>query len=583
MVSLMSRRLRISIGQHSACGAKAINQDFHGAILPDEPQLGLKGVAVALADGISSSRVSQIASETAIKSFLTDYYCTSETWSVKTSVQRVIAAMNSWLHAETRRSQSPYDRDQGYVCTFSALVLKSTTAHLFHIGDSRIYRLAGAALEQLTEDHRLVVSAEQSYLARALGVDRDVEIDYRAVPLACGDIFILATDGVYDHIGGKAVAAIIAHHPDSLDAAAEAIVATALANGSRDNLTVQIVRIDALPDGGTADILTQAISLPPPPLLDARQVLDGYRIERQIHASSRSHVYLATDIESDTRVVLKIPSVDLRGDPAYLKRLMMEEWVARRLQSPYVVQALPTDRRRSFLYTIGEYVEGQTLAQWMIDHPNPPLETVRGIIEQIGKGLRVFHRKEMLHQDLRPANIMIDRSGTVKIIDFGSVRIAGVEEAAPELDSNDVLGTAQYAAPEYYLGEGGTPQSDLYSLGAIAYHMLTGRLPYGTKVAAARTRAQQRRLVYRSALDAQRAIPPWVDKILERALAVDPAKRHEDVTEFLHDLRDPDPKYLGQHRVPLIERNPVRFWQSVSFILAVLLIVLMASHYVRPG
>ena len=172
----MARKLQISLGQHSERGAKDVNQDFHGAVIPDDPALSLKGIAIALADGISSSTVSRVASESAVKSFLTDYYCTSEAWSVKTSVHRVVAATNSWLHSETRRSQWAYERDKGYVCTFSALVLKSTTAHLFHVGDSRICRLAGDSLEQLTEDHRLVVSAAQSYLARALGMVRDVEI-----------------------------------------------------------------------------------------------------------------------------------------------------------------------------------------------------------------------------------------------------------------------------------------------------------------------------------------------------------------------------------------------------------------------
>src|SRR5216117_1879838 len=107
----MSGELKISVGQHSDKGRKAANQDFHGVLIPKEPLLGMKGIAVVLADGISSSDVSQIASESAVKSFLTDYYCTSEAWSVKTSARRVLAATNSWLHAQTRRSPDPYDKD----------------------------------------------------------------------------------------------------------------------------------------------------------------------------------------------------------------------------------------------------------------------------------------------------------------------------------------------------------------------------------------------------------------------------------------------------------------------------------------
>src|SRR6266446_6288116 len=175
----MPRELKISVGQHSDKGRKEINQDFHGVLIPKEPLLSLKGIAIVLADGISSSQVSQVASESAVKGFLTDYYCTSEAWSVKTSAQRVIAATNSWLHSQTRRSQSPYDKDKGYVCTLSVMVVKSRAAHIFHIGDSRIYRVVGNSLEQLTNDHRLIISSEQTYLSRALGVNPQIEIDYR--------------------------------------------------------------------------------------------------------------------------------------------------------------------------------------------------------------------------------------------------------------------------------------------------------------------------------------------------------------------------------------------------------------------
>src|SRR6202046_3159915 len=127
----MPRQLQITVGQFSDRGRKAANQDFHGVLIPNEPLLSSKGIAIVLADGISSSDVSQVASESAVKSFLTDYYCTPESWSVKTSAQRVLAATNSWLYSQTRRSQNAYDNDKGYVCTVSAMVLKSTTAHIF--------------------------------------------------------------------------------------------------------------------------------------------------------------------------------------------------------------------------------------------------------------------------------------------------------------------------------------------------------------------------------------------------------------------------------------------------------------------
>ena len=572
----MSGTLAISIGQYSDKGRKEINQDFHGAAIPQEPLLSLKGISVALADGISSSAVSRIASETAVKSFLADYYCTSETWSVKLSAQRVITAVNSWLHAQTRQSQYPHERDKGYVCTLSALVIRSTTAHLFHVGDTRIYRMIGKSLEQLTQDHRIIISSEQSYLGRALGVNQQEEIDYQTVSLEKGDIFVLATDGVYEHVTPRLVVETIGSQAGDLDAAARAIAEEAYRHGSDDN---QIVRIDALPDGEASDhIIGQAVDLPCPPLLEARASFDGYKIIREIHASSRSHIYLATDSADGATVVIKTPSIDLRDDPAYLQRFRMEEWIAQRIDSAHVVRPRPHVRRRNYLYVAMEFIEGQSLKQWMFDNPKPSLETVRGIIEQVAKGVQAFHRKEMLHQDLRPDNIMIDRAGTVKIIDFGSTRISGIADDPPFGAQHEILGTAQYTAPEYFLGEGGSQRSDIFSLGVITYQMLTGRLPYGTQVASARTKAKQRKLRYISALDDERDIPIWIDGALRKAVHPDPYQRYAELSEFLFDLRHPNKDHLAAATKPLMERNPLLFWQCLTTILVIVILFLLASR-----
>lgn len=564
-------QLSISLGQHTDKGRKASNQDFHGACLPNEPQLIGKGIALAVADGISSSAVSHIASEAAVSGFLADYYCTSDAWSVKTSAQRVLMASNSWLHAQTRQSQYRYDCDRGYVCTFSALVLKSNTAYLFHVGDSRIYRVHGKALEQLTNDHRIWLSEDQHCLSRALGVNDSLEIDYRTEQLAVGDVFILATDGVYEHVSAGFITETIERHPDDLDAAARLIITEAIGNGSPDNLTLQIVRIDALPAQAADELYRQLTELPFPPVLEAGARFDGYRIQRRLHASSRSHVYLAVDEDDGATRVIKTPSMDLREDAAYLERFLAEEWIARRIDSPYVLKGCPQQRPRNFLYTVSEFIEGRTLRQWMIDHPRPDLETVRGIVEQIVGGLRAFHRQEMLHQDLRPENILISATGTVKIIDFGSARVAGLVEIASSIARCDLLGTAQYSAPEYFLGESGTTRSDMFSLAVITYEMLSGKLPYSTQVARCRTRAAQHKLNYRPIREQNLDIPAWIDGVLHKALHPDPYKRFEDLSEFVFELRQPSQAFLDRTRPPLMKRNPVRFWQLLSLFLAIAL------------
>lgn len=571
--------MKISVGQFSDKGRKAINQDFHGVLMPKEPLLTSKGIAVALADGISSSDVSQEASAASVSGFLDDYYCTSEAWSVKKSAHQVLYAINSWLYSQTQKSEHRFNKDKGYICTLSALVLKSTTAHIFHIGDSRIYRVRSNALEQLTTDHRLWLSDDKSYLSRGLGVDPELEIDYRSLQLEVDDLFLLVTDGVYEFAGTDFILKTISEN--TLDDAAKIIVEEAYRQGSADNLTIQIIKIDGLPSPNAREIFSDVSELPLPPILESRTIFDGYQIVRVLHDSSRSHVYLATDLETNTPVVIKIPSIDLQADESYLERFLMEEWIARRINNAHVLKPCALTRQRNYLYIATEFIDGQTLTQWMIDNPKPELEKVRGIVEQIARGVNAFHRQEMLHQDLRPENIMIDTHGVVKIIDFGATKVAGIVEISSPTERSNILGTAQYTAPEYFLGETGTFRSDIFSLGVIAYQLLSGRLPYGAQVAKSRTKAAQSKLHYQSVLDDEREIPAWVDEALKKSVHINPDKRYEALSEFIYDLRHPSAAFLNKVRPPLLERNPLQFWKGLSFILAMIILILLAGYF--PG
>lgn len=570
----MKSRLELSISQYSTGGRKEVNQDFHDICIPQEPQLTHKGVAIAIADGIGSSSVSQIASKTAVTSFLMDYLSTPDAWSVKKSALRVLGATNSWLHSQTMQSNYSHDKNRGYVCTFSAMVLRSSSAYIFHAGDTRIYRLRDGVLEQLTQDHRLWVSREESYLSRALGMEPHVRMDYSSFSVEVGDVFAFMSDGVYEFVSDAAMAETIDKYQDTFEDVAKSIGEMAFEMGSDDNITIQLVRVDGLPKKEVKEIYKQLEEKPFAPLLEAREEFEGYTIVRELSASSRSHVYLATDKESGASVALKIPSIDMRGDKAYLERFLMEEWVARRINSPYVLKAYIPSRKKNYLYNTLEYVEGQTLSQWIIDNPHPSLETVRQMAEQIAKGLMALHRQEMVHQDLRPHNIMIESSGTLKIIDFGATKVEGIMDINIRLEQENLLGTALYSAPEYFLGKEGTTRSDLFSLGVIVYEMLSGHFPYGVEVARAKNETAQKRLRYTPLYHYNQEIPVWVDEAVKKAVALGPNERYEELSEFLYDLRHPNEEFLKKKKPPLVEKNSVVFWQGVSFVLACALAVL---------
>ncbi|MFV0645705.1 MAG: serine/threonine protein kinase, partial [Sphingomonadaceae bacterium] len=177
------------------------------------------------------------------------------------------------------------------------------------------------------------------------------------------------------------------------------------------------------------------------------------------------------------------------------------------------------------------------------------------------------------HRDLRPHNVMVTPDGAVKIIDFGSVQVAGLDELSEQVLEGQYAGTMQYSAPELYLGYMATPHSDLYSLGVIAYQMLTGLLPYGPHVANARSRAAQRKLKYVPVVHYNPDVPDWMDAAIGKAVQIDPARRYDELSEFVVDLAKPNRSLADMRPRPLLERGSVRTWKIISAILAIALAI----------
>ena len=560
---------RIEVGQHSAAGVKSRNDDSYGVAIPAGAELVSRGIAMAIADGMSSSEGGKIASETCVKNFLEDYYATPDSWAVKKSGAVVLKAINNWLNGQ---GQHLHGSEQGMVTTFSGLVLKAGAAHVFHAGDTRITLVRGAEVEPLTRDHRVHAGRREGYLTRAFGINPDLEIDYRVEPVAAGDVLVFTTDGVHELVTPAQIANVIRQSFDGLDRAARTITDLALKRGSTDNVTCQIVRVldPGLPDAESH--LKSLTKLPFPPELAPGMAFEGLGIVRELHTSKRTQVYLAERLDTKEALVLKTPSVNFEDDPVYIEMFSREEWVGRLVQSPNVLRVISPSSPRRSLYYLTEYFEAQTLRQWMHDNPCPELSAVRAIVEQIANGLRAFHRKDILHQDLKPENVMIDRHGLVKIIDFGSSRAASQEEAASAGDEPALVGTLDYTAPEYIQGERGTNRSDIYSLGVVAYEMLTGRLPYGKGFASARDVARR---AYVPARTLCADVPIWMDAALAKAVAKRPSERTEALSALVEDLKRPNPSLDYDRAKPLLARDPLLLWRGLSAALSFVIVVLL--------
>lgn len=557
-------QLRLTMGQASFAGIKPDNEDSIGIRVPSGSALTTKGICAVIADGVSAAEAGKEASDTCVTNFLSDYFSTPDTWSVKKSAHQVLIALNRWLYGQGQRYISA---ERGYVSTLSIIIFKSQTAHLFHVGDSRIYRLRAGQLEQLTQDHATRINKEKAYLIRAMGLDVRLDVDYRSVELERGDRFFLSTDGIHDFLSRDEIIHFVGNADEDFETVCNRMIAAALENGSDDNLSCQLLRVDELPLENSDDVYRRLTELPFPPFVDVGQVVDGFVIEKELHASNRSQLYRVRDHDTGHHYVMKTPSVNFNDDAAYIERFIMESWIGSRIDNPHIVRVVESGRPKSCLYYLTEYIEGESVTEWAKRRPAAAIDERLAVIDQLVKGVRAMHRKETLHQDLKPDNVLVDQSGNVHIIDFGSCYVAGIAEISAPIERDLILGTAAYSAPEHVLGRKPAASSDLFSIAVIAFEMLTGVLPFEGKLESCRSLQAYSALRYIPAFQYNPHVPHWMDEALKKALRISPELRYQDVSEFFYDLQHPNPAFLTPRDLPLSERNPLRFWQCISALL----------------
>ena len=546
--------LRVSYGGTSLAGTRAVNEDAFAAAPPDR----MRGAVAVIADGVSSGEQADKASQTTVTEFIDEYLATPETWTVKASAARVLNALNRWLC-----------HHDGMACTTSAVIAKGRTAHVFHVGDSRVYRLRNGEFEQLTRDHR-----KQAMLTNALGMDLDLEVDYLAEDLAPDDVFVLTTDGVHDalpaqHLRRHVSCALSGNA--TLESVSRTIVDAALKRGSEDNVSCLLIRIDSTPDEDIDEAHRRLTRQVIPPVLRPDARIDGYRVLRAIASGTRSHLYLVED-PSGRRLALKAPSESFAEDAVYLDGFLREEWIGKRISHPGVMKVLPRPESR-FLYLVAEHVEGVSLRQWMLDNPRPAIDEVRRLVGEIAKALRAFQRLQIVHRDLKPENVMVDRDGNAKIVDFGTAYAQGFDELDQAVRETHPVGSVGYVAPECLLGQPATHAADIYALGVVAYEMLAGALPYKPPLARD-VKAYVNRPYTTLAKAGRDDLPRWVDLALAKATAHNPQSRYEALSELVTDLARPNPELVRRaETAPLLEKNPTLFWKLVSATLAGLLVL----------
>ncbi len=582
----MSAELAVIYGGYSTAGLKAENQDAFAAY---QPTLGItryKGIAACVADGVSCSENAQHASTTSVTTFLRDYYSTPDSWDVKTAAQRVLGPLNAWLYHHGQQASA---RHNALVTTFSSMVLKSNTAHIFHVGDSQILRLRGNTLEPLTRPHTHQHGNGQALLSRALGMDSNLDIDYQTTDIQAGDLLIATTDGVHGFISHAKIKQLLGPlqraegtNQHEVEQVAQAIISLALEHGSDDNLTCFILRVNTVPSKNIEEAHQELTTRKIPPALKVGDKIDCFKVEEVIYAGTRSHLYKVTDRRDQQRYVLKAPSLNFAEDLVYLEGFIREQWVGNRIDHENIMRILPAVPNGQFLYHTCEEIKGATLRQWIHDNPKASLHDVRKIIEKVIQALRVFQRAGILHRDLKPENIMITTMGQVKLIDFGTVSVRGLTEINSPIKEDAPVGSVNYIAPETVVDGTAIMQSDLFSLAVIVYEMLAQALPYKMEKVHRRGAKSVTEWQYESLRSYRPDLPLWLDLALEKASHPSYKQRYDAYSEFLSDLLKPNAELMQlNHRKPLLEQNGSRVWQILSLILCAIVILqwyFLAQH-----
>ncbi len=541
-----------------------------------------------------------------------------------------------------------YQRVPPLLSTLSGLLCIGDRVHLFHTGDSRIYRISVDNLRVLTQDHRIYYGQDKGALSAAIGADMHIELQQSVFTLQQNECLALMTDGVYDSISpaelefelcsaAKALSnSLAAPHRSAPALISQSLCEQAYAEGSHDNLTMITLAmraptfnrqsLETLTDkanGSSADHpndnydnsynddldAADAQDSPRYQLPTGKAVgaqIDGFRVVEVIARTARSEVYLVED-EHKHLFALKSPSLHAVSDGNYLREFLKERSIGLSLskhrradESAYnqadpnssaaayssissstgasksaahsvsgLLRYYPVPASSPYLYHLTEYVKGESLRDFITRQAPCDIWQTYDLLTKIGMAVRVMHRQYLLHQDIKPENILISAEGAIKLIDFGSASSSILKDS-----TRPPNGDLHYAAPEYYTDAPKGVHSDLFSIAVIGYELLTGERPFSSQALMSANQTNHALILPTERLREHR-VPAASQQALMRALHSSTQARYQAIGEFLQDF-NPDNTSSLREPAPLIVRRPLLVWHSICLIQFVIILSLLA-------
>lgn len=512
-------------------------------------------VIAALADGVGSSQAGREAAQRAV-AMLVDYYLSRpQAWSPRRALLEFSAQINRLLHQE---SQLRYNSPE-LLCTVCAVAIEGNRLYGLNIGDSPVFLHRRGTLTQLTHHHALGEAGLEHVLTRAVGLADTAEPHSWETTLENGDQILLCSDGISNALPPDKLSELLRHRVSAHALVATAREATAEKPDLQDDISAIVLDlVETGWRGATAGRSVEVLGK-----LTAGQMLDGYQLVRPLQAEAR--VWLAKN-PSGTHQVLKFPPLEAAEDEARRDGFVREMWNATRIHSPDFVPA-QTPAAGTLRYYTMDFVEAPTLRD-VLQRVPLAVEDVVILAHTLLRGAQFLLTHDLAHGDLKPDNILMlatESPPRFLLLDLGS--------AAQIFSVTTHAGTATYLAPERFHGGPLSERTEIFAIGVILYEALTRSFPYGEIERFQRPSFEQ---PPRPPSRLNPATPPWLEAIIQRALAPDPAERYQNFSELVFDLNHPQQvsPYI-RAGAPLIERHPVLFYKTISLSLLALNIYLL--------
>jgi len=554
-----------------------------------------RGAIAILADGVGGQDRGEIASklacDEAVKSFLE---------------AKPLAAPNQVLFQMfSAANVAIYDQNlKGHgaarmATTLTVCMFRHNEVNIGHVGDCRVYAVQLGRIRQVTSDHSYagvqlklgLITVEEaassqmrSVLTRTVGQEPTIRVDYHTITVSPGDVIVQMCDGVWTQLTeGEILDVVSKQAPEQ---ACPSLVRMAERRGADDNLSVQVIQIQGI------ERLSYYRGLPTyqkesPAVMgtevEVGQVLDGrFRITDVISRSGMASIFKAIDLTDNSVVALKVPFMQFESDPGFYQRFQREQAIGQALRHPYILRMMEDEAvKKSRPYIVMEFLEGQTLAHLMHTiRPMPQADALK-IASRVCEALHYMHEHDVVHRDLKPDNVMICNDGSIRIMDFGIAKFEGRRRLTFG-GFTPAMGTPDYMAPEQVRGRRGDARTDIYSLGAILYEMLTGSVPFegANPFIIMNSRVSGDPVAPRKRND---NISPQVEEIVLHAMARNPQDRYPSALAMKQELDNPEAVEVTGRAQRLVKPNPIsgnlKRYRLVAICVAIPLIILAVALF----